>query len=125
MGDATRAFFERVNEQGFDARLGRVRGTLRIDTGEKGREGRWFITLDRGTVKVTRDGGPADCVVRLDGPVLDGVVAGTVNPTAALLRGVIRASGNFDLLLHVQRLFRGGSDERDPHPAAAGGGRHE
>jgi hypothetical protein len=125
MGDATRAFFERVNDQGFDARLGRVRGTLRIDVGEKGGDERWFIALDRGAVQVTHDDGPADCVVRLDRAVLDGIVGGTVNPTAALLRGVIWASGNFDLLLHVQRLFPAASDEQDRRPATAEGGRHE
>jgi hypothetical protein len=125
MGDATRAFFERVNEQGFDARLGRVRGTLRIDVGENGGDERWFIALDRGAVQVTHDDGPADCVVRLDRAVLDGIVGGTVNPTAALLRGVIWASGNFDLLLHVQRLFGVGPDEQDRRAATAEGGRHE
>jgi predicted lipid carrier protein YhbT len=120
MSDSSRAFLERLNEQGFDARLGRARGTLRFEVRDEGRVEQWFLSLDRGAIHVSQDDGPADCVVRVDRPVLDGIVDGTVNPTAAFLRGVIWATGNFDLLLHLQRLFPAGP-EHDRRPAAAGG----
>jgi SCP-2 sterol transfer family protein len=125
MSNTSRAFFEHLNEQGCDPRLGRARGTLRFEVRDKGRVEQWLVALDRGAVQVSQDGGPADCVVRVDRPVLDGIVEGTVNPTAAFLRGVIGATGNFDLLLHLQRLFPAGPEEHDRRSAAAAGGHHE
>jgi len=114
---------ERLDDRGFDARLGRARGTLRFEVRDKGRVEQWFVSLDRGAIHVSQDDGPADCVVRVDRPVLDGIVDGSVNPTAAFLRGVIWAEGNFDLLLHLQRLFPAGTGDgdHDRRPAAAGG----
>lgn len=120
MSDSSRAFLERLGEQGFDARLGRARGTLRFDVRDGATVEQWFVSLDRGTIQVSQDDGPADCVVRVDRPVLDGIVDGSVNPTAAFLRGVIWATGNFDLLLHLQRLFPAGTGEDDRRSAAAG-----
>ena len=121
MSESSRAFFERLNDQGFDPRLGRARGTLRFEVRADGQVEQWYVSLDRGAVQVSRGGRHADCEVRLDRSVLDGIVDGTVNPTAALLRGVIGATGNFDLLLHLQRLFPARPDE----PATAAGGHHD
>ena len=121
MSESSRAFFERLNDQGFDPRLGRARGTLRFEVRADGQVEQWYVSLDRGAIQVSPDGGPADCELRLERSTLDGIVDGTVNPTAAFLRGVIGATGNFDLLLHLQRLFPAG-----PHgPATAAGGHHE
>ena len=126
MSDSSRAFFDWLNEQAFDPRLGRARGTLRFDVRDKSRRvEQWVVSLDRGAVQVSQGDGAADCVVRLDRPVLDGIVDGTVNPTAAFLRGVIGATGNFDLLLHLQRLFPAGADEHRRRRATATGGQHE
>ena len=113
---ASREFFNRVNEQGFDARLGRARGTLRLDVDDGGPVEHWLVSLDRGAIHVSRVGDTAaDCVVRLDQVTLDGIVSGDVNPTAALLRGAIAATGNIDLLLYLQRLFPAERDAHDAH----------
>jgi len=122
MSEASREFFNRVDEQGFDARLGRARGTLRFDVHDGGPVEHWLVSLDRGAIHVSRGRDmAADCVVRLDQVMLDGIVSGDVNPTAALLRGGIAATGNIDLLLYLQRLFPAQRDAQERNrPMVAG-----
>jgi putative sterol carrier protein len=125
MSDPSRDFFNRINEQGFDARLGRARGTLRFDVDDGGRVEHWLVSLDRGAIHASRGAdAAADCVVRLDRAALDGVVSGNVNPTAGLLRGAIAATGNIDLLLYLQRLFPARQDAQDRNRTALAG-RHD
>ncbi len=118
MSDPCHDFFDRLHEQRFDARLGRAKGTVRFEVLDSDPVEQWLVSLDRGAVRVSRDDGPADCVVRADRATLEGVVAGEINPTAAMLRGVVAASGNIDVLLHVQRLFPAGPEARNLTPAA-------
>jgi putative sterol carrier protein len=98
-------FFERIGEQGFDPRLGHVRGSVRFDVEGNGDAEHWRVVLDRGAIQVSDDAEDADCVVRLDAATLDRLVTGEVNPTSALLRGLIGGHGDVDLILHFQRLF--------------------
>lgn len=125
MSDPSRKFFERLDEHGFDARLGQARGTLRFDVRDGTEIETWFVSLDRGAIQASQEERSADCVVRLDRTTLDGIVEGTTNPTAAFLRGVIWTTGNFDLLLLLQRLLPAGAGAPDHRPAAASGGRHD
>jgi hypothetical protein len=121
MSDPCNDFFDRLHEHGFDARLGRVKGTIRFDVLDSDPGEHWLVALDRGAIHVSRDDDPADCVVRADRATLDGIVAGRINPTTAVLRGVAAATGNIDVLLHLQRLFPAGPDAGGRSvPAAAG-----
>jgi putative sterol carrier protein len=125
MSDPSRDFFNRVNEQGFDARLGRARGTLRFDVDDGGPVEHWLVSLDRGGIQVSRAADEAaDCVVRLDRATLDGIVTGDVNLTASMLRGGIAATGNLDLLLYLQRLFPAGPHAQDRNQTVVAG-RHD
>ena len=125
MSDPSRDFFDRVHEQGFDARLSRARGTLRFDVDDGGPVEHWLVSLDRGRIQVSRAADvEADCVVRLDRATLDGIVSGDVNPTASMLRGGIAATGNLDLLLYLQRLFPAGPDAQDRNHTVVAG-RHD
>ena len=68
------------------------------------------------------DAADADCVVRLDAGTLDRLVTGQVNPTAALLRGLIGGHGEVDLVLYFQRLFPAGGPARSGDSPADGEG---
>ena len=115
-------FFQRIGEQGFDPRLGHVRGSVRFDVEGNGDPEHWRVALDHGAMEVSDDAADADCVVRLDAATLDQLVTGRVNPTAALLRGLIGGHGDVDLILHFQRLFPAGEPARPGDPPAHGEG---
>jgi predicted lipid carrier protein YhbT len=95
-------FFQRLGERGTEPRAGRVRGTVRVEV-EDG--DRWCVTFDRGALGVSRDALDAECVVRTDQATLEGMVEGRVNATAALLRGLVQAEGDVELLIYLQRFF--------------------
>jgi putative sterol carrier protein len=97
-------FFDSLRERGHDPRLRRVTGTLRIEI-TNGKVQRWLVSVDKGDVSVSRRGGKADCVVRGSREVLDGIVAGTINAQAAVLRGTLTVEGDPELLLLFQRVF--------------------
>jgi predicted lipid carrier protein YhbT len=115
-------FFERIGKQGFDPRLGHVRGSVRFDVESNAHAEHWRVVLDHGAIQVSDDAADADCVIRLDVATLDRLVTGEANPTSALLRGLIGGHGDIDLMLHFQRLFPAGR----PAPAEnAPAGREE
>jgi putative sterol carrier protein len=105
VSNPTQAFFHGLEERRADPRAGHVKGTVRVDVDDGKRVESWLVWLDRGAVKVTRNGADAGCVVRTDRATFDGLAEGRVNTMAALLRGTVRAQGNLELLLYLQRLF--------------------
>jgi alkyl sulfatase BDS1-like metallo-beta-lactamase superfamily hydrolase len=119
MSDPCHDFFDQLRVRKFDARLGRVKGTIRFDVIDSDPSEHWLVSLDRGAIRVSRDDESADCVVRADRATLDGVVAGEINVTAAIIRGVVGVTGNIDVLLHLQRLFPAGPDPRARNPKTA------
>ena len=115
MSDQARAFFEQLGDRGEDPRLGRVRGSLRFDLVECDGIGSWRVVLDRGTAAVEHGGEEADCVVRIDAASFDRMVEGRLNPTVAMLQGLIHVDGAIDLLWYFQKLFP--SAPADARPA--------
>ena len=100
-------FFGSLGERGPHEVLARASGTLRFDVADGSSTSQWHITLSGGNVVATQRGGTADAVVRVSKPVLEDMLTGTVNTTAATLRGVIDVDGDLSVLLLFQRLFPG------------------
>jgi putative sterol carrier protein len=119
MSDITPAFFE-VSRLGHNPMLANVTATVRFDLEHEGRTDRWFVVIDKGDVSVSRRNVRADCVLRAERSLVEGVVSGRVNAMAALLRGDLVAEGDPQLLVLLQRLFPGAprDDDRPPRPAA-------
>jgi ubiquinone biosynthesis protein UbiJ len=107
MTDPTAAFFGALGRRGHEPLLGKAQGTLRVDVVEGKRSDRWLVTIDRGDVAVSRDDIDADCVLRGDKTLLDGLVRGEVNAMAAVLRGALAVDGDPELLVLFQRLLPG------------------
>jgi putative sterol carrier protein len=82
-------------------------GVVRFDVDSGGRADSWFLTIGKGVVTVSREGGEPDCVVTGDVTTLDAVLSGRANAMAALLRGALHVQGKFVLLTALQRLFPG------------------
>jgi predicted lipid carrier protein YhbT len=96
-----------------------VRGTIRVEVDDAEH---WCVALDRGRLGVSHEAPEAECVVRTDRATLDGMVEGRVNATAALLRGLVQAEGDVELLIYLQRLFPSppGADDVVAAPAVQG-----
>jgi putative sterol carrier protein len=119
MADPTREFFAGLAAQGHTPLLQSESGTLRFDLQEGKRTQRWYVTVKKGDVAVSRKGAAADCVIHAEKALFDGIAAGKVNATAAALRDAVTMDGKVGLFLFFQRLFPGPSGEqRDDRPVA-------
>ena len=107
MVSSTEEFFDSLSQRRHEPMLEKVAGTIRFDVARGGDGGHWLVGIDRGEIRVSRDGGDADCVVRADPAVFDDIVSGRVNAMAAMLRGTLEVEGDPELLVLVQRLFPG------------------
>jgi putative sterol carrier protein len=105
MTDPTTEFFDELGRRGHEPLLHRVTATLRWDLVHQGKTARWFVTVDRGDIEVSRRNGPADVVVRADRAVFDRIASGEVNAVAAVLRGEMAIEGEWRILVSFQRLF--------------------
>jgi putative sterol carrier protein len=106
--DPTGAFLEDLASRGHDPLLHQAAGTLRIDLlEESGGEERWYVTMSKGDIRVGRRPVKADAVMRAERALVDGMVTGKVNATAALLRGVLEVEGDLGLVTMFSRLLPG------------------
>jgi putative sterol carrier protein len=107
LADPTAGFFDDLADRGREPLLGDAVGSVRIELAGGSHADTWLVRLDKGEVTVSRDAVAADCVVRCDRSVFDGIAAGEVNAMAALLRGALVYEGDPELLVRLQRLFPG------------------
>jgi putative sterol carrier protein len=106
MADATAVFFDELARRGHDPLLGDAVGSVRFELVSGSHVETWRIGLDNGDVSVSRDDdGGADCVVRCEKQLFDGIATGEVNAMAALLRGALAFQGDPELLVRLQRAF--------------------
>lgn len=105
MTNATTRFFEGLEARGHEPRLEKVKATLRFDLTNGKRTARWLVAIDKGDIAVSHKNAKADCVVRTDSAVFDGIASGEINPVTAVLRGTMGVEGNPELLVLFRRLF--------------------
>ena len=118
MTDATTEFFDGLSQRGHEPLLRKSRGTVRFDIAAGDEIESRYITIDRGTISVSKKRSPADGVFRVDRALFDRIASGEVNPVAAVLRGDVRAEGDWRLLMLVQRLFPSAPGARGPRRRA-------
>jgi ubiquinone biosynthesis protein UbiJ len=123
MADAIADFFGALDTRGHEPMLEKATGTLRFDVANRKRIERWFVTVDRGDVAVSRRNRAADCVVRLDRPTFEAILSRRANATASMLRGIVSVQGDLDLVVLFQRLFSRSQGPGDELPAPASGRR--
>ena len=107
MTSASATFFDDLAKSDGVPLLQRVKGTMRFDLNDDGSIEHWYVSIDKGAVKVSKRKTVADAVLNADRSLLDDMVQGRVNATAAVLRGLISVEGNLGLLMVFQRLFPG------------------
>jgi putative sterol carrier protein len=114
MKDPTTAFFDELGRRGHEPLVEKVSGTLRFDLVRGERIDHFFVTMKKGDIAISNQDAEADCVIRTEGSVFDGIVSGEVNAMAAMLRGTLAYEGDPQLLLLFQRLFPGPAASRGP-----------
>jgi putative sterol carrier protein len=107
MTDSTAEFFRVLRRRGREPLLEKAKGTVRFDLVEGRRTERWLVTVDRGDVSVVRKNAAADCIVRAERALFEGMVTGDVNAMAAFLRGELTLEGDPELLVLIQRVLPG------------------
>jgi putative sterol carrier protein len=120
--DAAAEFFGELERRGPEPLLGGAAGSVRFDLSHGGDVDHWRVAVTRGEVAVSCANVGADCVVRADKELFDGVARGEVNAMAALLRGELTAEGDLELLMRLQRLFPGPQPTRGGVRRPMGGG---
>ena len=105
MATATTAFFDALASRGHDPILGSAKGTIRIDLAEGSAIDSWWVAIDDGDIRVSRDEGPADCIVRTTPEAFEELAMGHTGALAATLRGLLEIEGEPRLLVRFQRLF--------------------
>ena len=109
MSDPTATFFQSLGERGHEPLLEKAAGTVRFDLSTGSRTECWLLAFDDGDVSVSTENRSADCVVRTQKSVFNGLANGKINGLTAFLRGVITLEGDPELLVLLQRVFPGPS----------------
>ena len=125
MADARERFFEglakKQHVQLMEGRSGTV--LVELKDGEKGEARRWYVTIHRGDVSVSRSGSNPDSIFRTDAKTFDAIVAGKMNTMPALLRGLVEIEGRVDLMVALQALFLPSAGAADQSTAGYAGRR--
>jgi hypothetical protein len=105
MSDPIAEFFEGLTRADRVPLLERVTGTLSVELDHGGQTEHRLATIDRGSVSVSGRHAKADCTIRMDRDLFEGMVSGRVNAMAALIRGQVAVDGDPNLWVQFQRLF--------------------
>jgi SCP-2 sterol transfer family len=105
--DAAAAFFDDLASRGPEPLLHNASGTIRFDLVDGASVEHWFITIERGNIKVSHRNAKADTVMRTEKALFERMSTGTVNAGAAMLRGVVEVEGDLGLMASFDRLLPG------------------
>ena len=102
MSDLTQAFFERLAKRGYEPLLHSISGTIQSDIDGAGS---WFVDVNNGSMKVSRETSGADCVIACSREDFERMVVGKQNPTTLFMQGRMKITGNVVLAQMFQRLL--------------------
>jgi putative sterol carrier protein len=104
MADPTSDFFSRLGQPGA-RRLGSATGSIRIDLDHGKATEHWLLVIDQGNISVSRKNVKADAAVHTDKEIFDQLARGEASPLASMLRGLVQAEGDAELIVLFQGLF--------------------
>jgi putative sterol carrier protein len=105
--DPVTQFFAALDEPGHLAIFEGNSAGIRFDVLDGKKVERWHVSITRGDVAVTHNGGPADVTVRINRRHLEAMVTGHLNAQAAFLRGLFTCEGSVGALMMFQRCLPG------------------
>ncbi|GAB3952061.1 SCP2 sterol-binding domain-containing protein [Micromonospora vulcania] len=118
MTEATERFFESLPARGPELLGGLADGTLQIDLGIDNLTEHWLVRMRPGSVRVSRERGPADAIWYSSAALFDRLITGEAQGVAAVLRNESTFSGNVVLFLAFRRFFPNPPGTRDPRDVA-------
>ncbi|MEH0846409.1 SCP2 sterol-binding domain-containing protein [Micromonospora sp. CPCC 205711] len=119
MSNPTASFFEALGRRGHEPLLKEATGTLRFDLAHDHEVDRWFLVIERGDVRVSRDEErEADCLVHGSRAVFDRIVSGRSHIYAAWVRNELRTEGDVRLARLLQRIMPGPPGAHHPREFA-------
>lgn len=114
MTDPTAAFFDQLAHRGHVPVLEEVEGTIRFDLEDAQGTDHWFVEINKGDVRVSREPLAADCIVHLDRAEAGRLVTGEIQAQPAWLLRLYRVEGNLVLLRLFDRAFPGPANAHHP-----------
>lgn len=121
MADSIDEFLDELGRVGRSERFDRVAGTIRFDLTEDAQIHHWLLDIEHGTVAVSRERRPADCIVHGEKALLDRSARGEANLTAAWLGRRLTIDGRLELFRLFERMLPGPPTARDPRHLARHG----
>ncbi|MFG1953362.1 SCP2 sterol-binding domain-containing protein [Micromonospora sp. NPDC048830] len=110
-------FFERLGRNevpGVEYLPHGVRGTIRFDLETDSRADQWFVTLDKGKVRVSREDHQPDAVIRGPRPLFDELATGNERFAVLFFRNEMIVEGSLGLVDILARLFPGPPSAHHP-----------
>ncbi|WP_422733287.1 SCP2 sterol-binding domain-containing protein [Micromonospora sp. WMMD558] len=114
MSEATETFFAGLVRHGHERLTRKTCGSIRFDLIHPDGTDHWLVTIDRGTVRVTREARTADTVIHADESLFERMARGEVKPLSAWLRNDITTEGQFRYVVLLERLFAPPPGARHP-----------
>jgi hypothetical protein len=105
--DPVGEFFTVLGEAGHLETFEGQSATLRFDVADGADVERWHLTVSGGDVRVTRENGAADSIMRADRTHFEAIVTGRLNAQAAMLRGLLVCEGSMAACIMFQRCLPG------------------
>ena len=74
--------------------------SVKFDCGEDG-----VVFIDGNAGTVTTNNGDADCTIKCDKDVLDDLIAGDLDPTAAFMQGKLKVEGDMSVAMKLSSVL--------------------
>jgi hypothetical protein len=122
MKDLTAEFFDRLGRGRHEMLPEKISATIRFDLKHGDQTDHWFIAMDTGLIRVSREDRPADCVLQIQKCLFDRIATGEANLTSAVNRDLVGMEGDKRLVMGVmRRLFPGPPGAHDSRAPRAPG----
>jgi putative sterol carrier protein len=107
MKDSTAEFFDRLGRGRHEMLPEKVSATIRFDLKHGDQTDHWFIAIDAGLIRVSREDRPADCVAQTEKCLFDRIATGEANIISALIRDEFGLEGKKGLIGVIRKLLPG------------------
>jgi putative sterol carrier protein len=105
MASPTEEFFDELGRRGYEPLLAKVTGSVRFEMVQGLCTEPWYVRVDKGDVRVSRETVEADAVLRADRELFDRIAAGEVSLTPRVLRGEAAIEGDGSLIVALERVL--------------------